>query len=376
MARSHDSSGQGSSNKFPQSRNVIADKRAKWPSPTIINIGLMEISGEHSSHSHDTLWRMFKECVEEWISGTGIKCIFVCDAADATVRVRILIVPNQNPEYQTGNTFLGTDAIWRRKEEATSEITIGYCSNDVSIRYIMLHEFGHVLAFQHEHQSPALPVELIRKAIYNAFAYYEPGDTNEDMTEKKKAVDHNILDPLKPDDIEVYPPGFDGDSCMGYEIHADCTVEGERILRRSGELSAGDIEGARHFYPEVTGPPSSTQVMSAGGEKYFDSEDAELSLLTRVKSADAYDAYAPRHRRLRSRQNSLVTATAYRRYNVSKQLPCVASDEHRVWSRDRSNGVDVQCRVTPPDPDCEAGRRQCNGCWRRDRQQKRNDRLS
>jgi hypothetical protein len=110
---------------------------------------------------------------------------------------------------------------------------------------IALHEFGHALGFQHEHQSYLAPCEA--EFLWDLIYAYLAGSPNFWSKEK---VDHNLRPRHEPGDVASiidklsimlyrFPPSF-----LRGGTSATCYTPGNYVL------SAGDIAGLRKYYPQ------------------------------------------------------------------------------------------------------------------------------
>jgi hypothetical protein len=138
-------------------------------------------------------------------------------------------------------------------------------------RATVLHEFGHALGFQHEHQSQLVACDFRfeddpgyspttdtngqfivdssgrRPGLYTTLG----GPPNNWVREK---VDHNLRQLTEPSSAFLLGTSFDAQSIMKYFFDADMFVGGQDsdcfTSMRNLALSAGDIEGVSRAYPE------------------------------------------------------------------------------------------------------------------------------
>jgi hypothetical protein len=107
-----------------------------------------------------------------------------------------------------------------------------------------LHELGHVLGMEHEHQNPFAGIKWHEQAVYDALA--RPPNRWDRAT-----TFHNILEKLNPQ--QVQGSKWDPDSIMEYEFEPNLIDEPEEYdvhgLTPPGTLSAADKEWARLWYP-------------------------------------------------------------------------------------------------------------------------------
>ena len=141
------------------------------------------------------------------------------DAYDAQIRVSF--APGR------GNwSYVGTDAV--RPDIGFAQASMNLVDTDQGT---VLHEFGHALGLEHEHQHPATPLLLNRQQILTEM-------TQPPNSWSVEQVDRNILDRFAPAAVAVTP--FDPASIMTYEIATSWLLDGP-ALPRNVCLSTGDI---------------------------------------------------------------------------------------------------------------------------------------
>jgi hypothetical protein len=109
-----------------------------------------------------------------------------------------------------------------------------------------LHELGHVLGMEHEHQNPFAGIKWHEQAVYDALAK-PPNNWDHDTTF------HNILEKLTPQ--QVQGSTWDPDSIMEYEFEPGLIDVPEQYdvngLTPPGTLSSADKQWALKWYPAL-----------------------------------------------------------------------------------------------------------------------------
>ena len=120
---------------------------------------------------------------------------------------------------------------------------------------VVLHEFGHALGFQHEHQRPGSP--CVTDFNWDAIYAYLQGPPNYWSIEQ---IDHNLRPREQPGDQTG--PFFDQDSVMLYSFpisfynagtNAECYTPG------NNNISDADVAGLLRFYPAAISDQAQVQ---------------------------------------------------------------------------------------------------------------------
>jgi hypothetical protein len=121
-----------------------------------------------------------------------------------------------------------------------------------------LHELGHVLGMEHEHQNPFAGITWHEEAVYQALAQ-PPNNWSRETTY------HNILEKLSPQ--QVQGSQWDPNSIMEYDFEPGLIDEPQQYdvqgLHPPGVLSSADQQWAVQWYPGQTPPPTTLQPFTA-----------------------------------------------------------------------------------------------------------------
>lgn len=169
---------------------------------------------------------------QTWCDHCRLKFILVVDKKDSDIRVSITDHPNSW-------SVVGTDASLESKDVATMNLggLIGLAFDDPEFNHIVLHEFGHALGLEHEHQGPEFKFTWNKPFVYNYFFY------NYQWPQDK--VDKNILNQYDRSHIRSTP--FDEKSIMTYHLPADFTME-KRVVPKNYKLSDLDKQYIGELY--------------------------------------------------------------------------------------------------------------------------------
>lgn len=109
--------------------------------------------------------------------------------------------------------------------------------SETRIRRVVLHEFGHAIGLQHEHQHPKNGIDWNKNAVYAAYAAY--GWSRDD-------INKNIFKALSRSNTQYC--AYDPNSIMHYDISAAWTNDGYSV-NGSTNLSGMDKAFIQSRYP-------------------------------------------------------------------------------------------------------------------------------
>lgn len=206
----------------------------------------------------------------KWVNGTEITYFFIGGAEPQRAVVRAAF--NQWKKLGIGLTFKEV------KKVGESTVRIGFDHSDGSWSYVgreildhprektmnfgwdltqnaygmttAVHEIGHTIGFQHEHQSPFAGIVWNKQAVYDEFS----GPPN---NWSKSEIDFNIISKMPAN--QVKGSLWDPKSVMEYEFEAGLIakpIQYQNGIFPPGIISSQDKIAVRAFYPKATSSKS------------------------------------------------------------------------------------------------------------------------
>ncbi|MEJ0091891.1 MAG: hypothetical protein WDN46_00125 [Methylocella sp.] len=223
----------------PTRASEILETQSKWVNGTVLHYcfftdGQYAIAADQANAA--------RQAFAKWKSvGIGLNFREVTQLSEAEIRIG----------YTEGisQSAVGRDVLNVPLSEPTT-----YYGWDLNTRYgsgTALHELGHVLGMEHEHQSPFAGITWNDEAVYTSL-----GGPPNNWDRQKTYI--NILKKL--DAGSVQGSRWDPDSIMEYEFAPGLIVEPKQYangLTPPGTLSAADGEWVLKWYPpmEAVMPP-------------------------------------------------------------------------------------------------------------------------
>ena len=171
--------------------------------------------------------------------GLGLRFTKVEQPSEAELRIGFL---HDNGSWST----VGTDALTVGQQERT--MNFGWNINVPGPNGVdtAIHEIGHALGFQHEHQNPNSGIVWDDEAVYDFFRRTQTPPWSRAKT------DHNILNKIDPTAVDGTV--WDRDSIMHYAIAAGLILDPAELrggLTPAPGLAPKDEEVARRCYPPI-----------------------------------------------------------------------------------------------------------------------------
>ena len=221
----------------PRRTSAILSTRSKWVNGTVLHYCF------YRGSSHFSVPKVQADAVRDafgkWKAiGIGLEFTEVSQLSEAEVRIGYSTADGSSA------SAVGRDVLDIPLNEPTT--VYGWSLTTPYGRGTALHELGHVLGMEHEHQNPFAGIKWHEQAVYDALAQ-PPNNWDRDTTFR------NILQKLTPQ--QVQGSTWDPDSIMEYEFEPGLIDEPEEYdingLTPPGTLSSADKEWAAKWYPPM-----------------------------------------------------------------------------------------------------------------------------
>lgn len=183
--------------------NGVINKFNKWNTGQTIKIKFL--------NGNSYLQNKVKQFAGEWLKYANLNFEYVPAYQYADIKINF---DNSGQSW----SYVGTDAKYITQRIPT--MNFGWFTDstpDYEFSRTIIHEFGHALGLQHEHQSPAANIQWNRQKVYEYYA----GEPN---YWSQAYVDSNVFN--KYNSTTTNYSSFDSHSIMLYSIPASLTLNG------------------------------------------------------------------------------------------------------------------------------------------------------
>lgn len=222
----------------PRRASAILRTSSKWANGTVLHYCFFGKGSRYAVPKAQA--DAIRDAFKKWKAiGIGLEFKEVKQLSEAEVRIG----------YSTADgasaSAVGRDVLHVPLTEPTT--VYGWDLTTTYGRSTALHEIGHVIGMEHEHQNPFAGITWHEQAVYEALA----GPPNH---WDRATTYHNILEKLTPQ--QVNGSAWDPDSIMEYEFQPGLIDEPQHYdvhgLFPPGVLSNADKEWARNWYPPLS----------------------------------------------------------------------------------------------------------------------------
>lgn len=224
----------------PIRASAIVISKSKWLNGTVLHYCFFK-SGHWRVPKRQA--RVIRAAFAKWKAiGIGLQFKEVSDLREAEVRIGYSVMDGDS------QSSVGPDVLTVPLTKPTT--VFGWDLTTEEGRSTALHEIGHVLGMEHEHQNPFAGIKWHEDAVYKSLM----GKPNEWT---RSETFHNILEKLSPE--QTQGSKWDPASIMQYEFEAGLIAEPKRYetqdLTPPGTLSAADKKWMRKWYPPLKRSP-------------------------------------------------------------------------------------------------------------------------
>lgn len=231
----------------------VTDKRKGF----ILSVGLKWVNGTEIKYyfleGAEPQRKVVRDAFQQWKKlGIGISFREVKKVNESMVRIGF--------DHSDGSwSYVGREILNIPMDERT--MNFGWdLTSDAYGMTTAIHEIGHTIGFQHEHQSPFAGIDWNKPAVYAEFS----GPPN---NWSKGEIDSNIINKMPAN--QVKGSAWDPKSIMEYEFSAGLVNKPapyQNGIFPPGIISAQDKIGVRSFYPKATSSKSSALTLNKASD--------------------------------------------------------------------------------------------------------------
>lgn len=218
---------------LPETRAYsIRRTRTKWVNGTVLHYAFL---GAEAWDWPDAQKQVVRDAFATWKAlGIGLEFAEVADAGEAEISIG---------RKQDGRSwsYVGVEILKWRDEDRT--MNFGWDLTTTWGRATALHEIGHTLGLEHEHQNPLAGIVWDEEAVYEHFARSDDWDRRTTRSNVIAKLPSNTVEGSDWDPTSImhypFPPGL-----MTAPKPYNTQGVGENVA-----ISAQDADWVRHWYP-------------------------------------------------------------------------------------------------------------------------------
>ncbi|WDY56913.1 M12 family metallopeptidase [Pseudomonas sp. PSKL.D1] len=168
------------------------------------------------------------EAASKWLEFANLKFRLVGDRY-SYAEIKIYVTDDAKTNY----SMFGTDAL----RAADASMVLGVKPDMENFERVVIHEFGHALGMEHEHQHPDADIPWDIPKVYEHYAA---------LGADKETVDESVLNKVSGSNITKLP--YDRTSIMHYPVDQALTL-GDWEVTTNSEISEKDKAFMRLAYP-------------------------------------------------------------------------------------------------------------------------------
>ena len=224
-------------------QGLTGETDAMWSPGDIINVGFA------TNETSAFVINKVKQYIKAWEAIANVKFQFV-DLSQATVRVGFA-------KDNTSWSWLGRTVLQNTFHDKT--VNFGWFDDNTAeseFSRVVLHEFGHVLGFIHEHQAPSAAISWDKEKVY---AFFGGAPNNWDRAK----VDANVF--VKYSQNSTNGSAYDPASIMHYFFPSSFTTNNMSFTSNTS-FSSMDKQFSKSVYPFPPTPTNASGVLHTGDD--------------------------------------------------------------------------------------------------------------